>query len=316
MTLAVVAPPTIPSITTPPDPNDPNTFDTLALPWSQSVGAATTAVGTVAAGVYANALAAQEAAANAINAPGTSATSVSSLALATGSQSLTIQAGKAFAVGQFVVLANTPTPTNYMTGQITAYDPATGALVVNVSSKGGSGSYAAWTISLTAPVTGGSLTTADIGTTVQPKSAALDVWAGKTAPASVPVGTTDAQTLTNKTLTAPALSAPVITGYAETRVSANTTTAYTVDISQGTLQDLTLTANATLTFPAVSAGKGFMLILRQDGTGSRTVTWPASVKWPGSTAPTITATASKADRFTFVSDGAYWFGSTAGQGYL
>jgi len=58
------------------------------------------------------------------------------------------------------------------------------------------------------------------------------------------------------------------------------------------------------------------LLLLQDATGSRTATWPASVKWPAGTAPTITATASKGDKFVFVGDGTYWWGSNAGQNYL
>jgi hypothetical protein len=118
-------------------------------------------------------------------------------------------------------------------------------------------------------------------------------------------------TLTNKTLTA-----PVITGYTETRYTANTSTELTIALTNGTIQDLTLTGNCMFTFPSPAAGQSFVLLLRQDATGSRTVTWPAAVKWPGSIAPTITATASKLDKFVFVSDGTYWFGSNAGQLYL
>ncbi len=45
-----------------------------------------------------------------------------------------------------------------------------------------------------------------VGADVQPWDAELDAWAGKTAPAGVVVGTTDAQTLSSKTLTAPVIS--------------------------------------------------------------------------------------------------------------
>ena len=104
--------------------------------------------------------------------------------------------------------------------------------------------------------------------------------------------------------------------YQEAVVTANTSTAYTINIANGTIQILTLTGNCTYTFPTPTAGKSFTLMQKQDGTGGRTVTWPSSVKWPASTAPTITSTASKGDKFVFTADGTYWWGSVAGQNYL
>lgn len=103
--------------------------------------------------------------------------------------------------------------------------------------------------------------------------------------------------------------------YKENTVTANTGTAYTINIGNGTVQILTLTGNCTFTFPTATAGKSFILFLKQDGTGSRTATWPAAVKWPGGTAPTITSTASKADKYVFTADGTNWVGSNAGQNY-
>ncbi|MCB9942988.1 MAG: hypothetical protein H6851_05130 [Geminicoccaceae bacterium] len=38
-----------------------------------------------------------------------------------------------------------------------------------------------------------------------------------------------------------------------------------------------------------------VLYLRQDGTGGRTVTWPASVKWSGGTAPVLSTGAARTD---------------------
>lgn len=90
-------------------------------------------------------------AASALTAPGTSATSTTSLTIGTGAKALTIQTGKAYAVGQFVTVAATASPTNYMLGQITAHDAGTGALTVQVGSVGGAGTFAAWTVALTAP---------------------------------------------------------------------------------------------------------------------------------------------------------------------
>jgi len=121
----------------------------------------------------------------------------------------------------------------------------------------------------------------------------------------------------NNTITSTILSAPTINdGYTEETVTANTSTAYTISLSNGTFQILTLTGNCSFTFPTATAGQSFMMFLKQDATGSRTVTWPAAVKWPSSTAPTITATASKGDKFVFTADGTNWLGSTAGQNYL
>lgn len=89
---------------------------------------------------------------SALNAPGTNATSTTSLAVGTGSKSLTIQTGKAYSVGQVVVIASTASPGNQMTGIITSYNSGTGALVVDVQQTLGSGTLAAWTISLGALV--------------------------------------------------------------------------------------------------------------------------------------------------------------------
>lgn len=76
--------------------------------------------------------------------------------------------------------------------------------------------------------------------------------------------------------------------------------------------DVTLTAPCTLTFPAASAGASFTLVLRQDATGGRVVTWPA-VKWPGGAAPTITPTASAVDVIQFYcANGTNWLGFPAG----
>lgn len=90
-------------------------------------------------------------AATAVNAPGTSATSTTTLGISAGSKSLTIQTAKALVVGQWVTVTNTAAPVNWMHGQITAYNSGTGTLVVSVSAIGGSGTYGAWTIGLSAP---------------------------------------------------------------------------------------------------------------------------------------------------------------------
>ena len=124
--------------------------------------------------------------------------------------------------------------------------------------------------------------------------------------------TTD--TLTNKTLTTPAITNPTVTNYVETPYSANSSTAITLSLANGTVQIITLTGSATITMPTAVSGKSFIMFLKQDATGSRTVTW-STVVWPGGTAPTITSTASKQDIYSFFSDGTNWYGVTVGQSY-
>jgi len=100
----------------------------------------------------------------------------------------------------------------------------------------------------------------------------------------------------------------------ETVFTANSGSAITLSVANGTFDIITLTANCTITMPTAQAGKSFLLFLRQDATGSRSVTWN-TVRWAGGTAPTITGTASRQDIFSFFSDGTNWYGVTVGQNY-
>lgn len=94
---------------------------------------------------------AQAAAQTAINAPGTAATSTTSLTIGTGPQSLTIQTGKALVSGMTIKAASAANPANWMHGDLTAYDSGTGALSFTCSTKSGSGTFADWVVSLSAP---------------------------------------------------------------------------------------------------------------------------------------------------------------------
>ena len=91
-----------------------------------------------------------------------------------------------------------------------------------------------------------------------------------------------------------------------------------LSLSAGGSFSLTLSTNTTLSFvdaPATGSS-GFTLKVTQDAGGSGfTVTWPASVKWPGGAAPELTATASKSDVFVFTTDdaGASFVGLVAGK---
>jgi hypothetical protein len=114
--------------------------------------------------------------------------------------------------------------------------------------------------------------------------------------------------------TGPTISNPTVTNYVETPYSANSSTAITLDLANGTVQIITLTGNATITMPTATSGKSFIMLLKQDGTGSRTVTW-STVKWAGGTAPTITSTASRQDILSFFADGTNWYGVVVAQNF-
>ena len=131
-------------------------------------------------------------------------------------------------------------------------------------------------------------------------------------PASAVVGISDTQTLTNKTVTN-----PTVTNYVETVVAIGTvTSSSTLSLTNGTVQTATLTASTACTFtmPTATAGKSFVLLLKQAAsTGNGTATF-TGVKFGTAGAPTITATAGKMDILTFIADGTNWYGSIA-QGY-
>lgn len=88
----------------------------------------------------------------------------------------------------------------------------------------------------------------------------------------------------------------------------------TVSISAGTASydvslfnsfKTTLNANiTTFTVTGWTASKAQTVVIKltQDGTGSRTVAFPAGWKWAGGSAPTMTATANKTDIVTLYSD--------------
>ena len=148
--------------------------------------------------------------------------------------------------------------------------------------------------------------------TKQDYDADLAAFALKTAPTGDVVGTTDTQGLTNKTLTN-----PTVTNYVESVVAIGTvTSAHTLVLTSGTVQTATLTASTACTFtmPTATAGKSFILLLKQAAsTGNGTATF-TSVKYNSVGTPTVTATAGKMDIFSFVADGTNWYGSVS-QGY-
>ncbi|MFO0271356.1 MAG: hypothetical protein ACK53W_12580 [Gemmatimonadota bacterium] len=77
-------------------------------------------------------------------------TSSTSTTIGTGSKSLTIEAGKGFVSGMTVVAWDATDPTRFIAGEVTSYNPGTGALVISVlaGDTGGTGTVTSWEVSI------------------------------------------------------------------------------------------------------------------------------------------------------------------------
>lgn len=81
--------------------------------------------------------------------------STTSLTVGSGDKTFTMEPDLAFGIGQFVNISDNAAPaTNQMRGRITAYNRTTGVTTVRVTETDGSGTIAAWTITLGTPTLG------------------------------------------------------------------------------------------------------------------------------------------------------------------
>jgi hypothetical protein len=131
---------------------------------------------------------------------------------------------------------------------------------------------------------------------------------------------TGTQTLTNKTI---AFANNTLTGVAPTaspefsgaiydngsvRGNIVAVAALSIDCSLGNYFTKTISTNSTFTFSNAPASRSYAFTLELTQT-SGNVTWPASVKWPSDTAPTLTT--GKTQIFVFLTDdgGTRWRGA-------
>jgi cytoskeletal protein CcmA (bactofilin family) len=104
-------------------------------------------------------------------------------------------------------------------------------------------------------------------------------------------------------------------GIAEKVVALTSGTTVALDINDGTIFTITLAHNiGTFNWSNPGSGSVFTLNVTQDGTGNRTIAWPAGVKWAGNEAPTLSTGAADVDTFVFLHiTGTVYYGFTAGQ---
>lgn len=80
------------------------------------------------------------------------ATSATSLTVGTGTKSFVTQTGLGFVAGQYVLVWVTADDDTWMSGQVVSYNASSGEMSVDVSLTNGSGSYSAWSIAQSGPV--------------------------------------------------------------------------------------------------------------------------------------------------------------------
>ena len=113
----------------------------------------------------------------------------------------------------------------------------------------------------------------------------------------------------NAVLTASDIADNIITSaklnYAESTLTDGATinwNAETQDVCK-----VTLGGNRTLAAPTnATTGQFISILVIQDGTGSRSLTWNAVYEFASDTAPTLTTTANLGDVFVFRYNGAKW----------
>ena len=110
----------------------------------------------------------------------------------------------------------------------------------------------------------------------------------------------------------PTIDGANFTGHAQTAPVAGSSTGgvLTLDMTESNVFTSTLTENvATLTLSNPAQGQTVNMLFTQDATGSRTMAWPASFKWPGGTASVLSTNSNAVDLLVITYIGTSWYAS-------
>jgi hypothetical protein len=114
-------------------------------------------------------------------------------------------------------------------------------------------------------------------------------------------------------------SSPEITSLREKKTDGTISSGVlAINCAAGNVLAVDLNANITSVafsnIPASGSAYSIILSFKADGT-ARTITWPAAVRWPNGTAPTMTSTNNKVDTIVLYTydGGTNWFGFVSGQ---
>ena len=204
---------------------------------------------------------------------------------------------------------------------VSALDAATfrGAIGAGTSSTTGT----VTSIATTSPITGGTITgTGTIGINASSTNTASYV-VQRDASGNFAAGTITASLTGNATglAASAALTTPTITGLIEKQTApAISAGVLALNCASGNVFAVSLNESITsITFsniPTSGNAFGLTLAFTADGT-ARAVTWPASVKWSGGTAPTLTSTNNKVDIFVLTTwdQGTTFYAMIGGQNF-
>jgi len=94
----------------------------------------------------------------------------------------------------------------------------------------------------------------------------------------------------------------------ETKAADSSAATYTVDLTDGTIFNLTLATAQAIIMPPEEAGKAFTIIVK---TAPSSWTSTPAILWASGTAPT----ALTISMYSFICDGTTWYGMEAGNGF-
>lgn len=95
--------------------------------------------------------------------------------------------------------------------------------------------------------------------------------------------------------------------YTKTDTVSSAAGTLTVDCDGSNVFKTTLTENVTLVLNNASDGQTVNILFTQDGTGSRTASWPVSFKWAGGSAASLSTGAGEVDLLTATRIGSNWY---------
>lgn len=196
------------------------------------------------------------------------------------------------------------------------------ALPATVSSFSGGLTGLTPSVSTTGAITlGGTLAVANGGTGISSFGTGVATALGQNVSGSGSIALTASPTFTGTVTTAAitmadnSLTRPLFVDYAvEGSAIGNTGSTRTLDLTVANFFSATLDQACTFTFSNPPAsGKFGCFVLELTNGAAFNITWPASVDWPGGSAPSLTASGKDQLVFTTRDAGTTWFGFLAGK---